>query len=185
MDQIEEIKSKVDIVELIQEYVPLSRAGRNFKGLCPFHGENSLVYCQSGTADLEMFWMFKRRRRLLFLQQIEGMEFGEALSNLAQTVGVTLESYKPTQGEQVKERLVKINALAGQVYHWLLTEQKTGKEALGYLKQRGLSDEVIKKFNIGFAPDNWDFLLKFLVGKKKYTLDDLTRTGLAVIRGGL
>ncbi|MEK7101309.1 MAG: DNA primase, partial [Patescibacteria group bacterium] len=176
-----EIKSKVDIVELIQEYVPLSRAGRNFKGLCPFHGEKTPSFIVNPELQIwKCFGCSKGGDAYSFLQQIEGMEFGEALSNLARRVGVTLESYKPTQGEQVKERLVKINALAGQVYHWLLTEQKTGKEALGYLKQRGLSDEVIKKFNIGFAPDNWDFLLKFLVGKKKYTLDDLTRTGLAV-----
>ena len=181
MDQVEEIKSKVDIVELIQEYVPLSRAGRNFKGLCPFHGEKTPSFIVNPELQIwKCFGCSKGGDAYSFLQQIEGMEFGEALSNLARRVGVTLESYKPTQGEQVKERLVKINALAGQVYHWLLTEQKTGKEALGYLKQRGLSDEVIKKFNIGFAPDNWDFLLKFLVGKKKYTLDDLTRTGLAV-----
>lgn len=114
-----------------------------------------------------------------FLQKIEGMEFGEALQQLADRTGIKLVSYKPTQGEQIKEKLVGINSLTGQVYHWMLT-QKAGKEALEYLRQRGLSDEEIKKFNIGFAPNNWDFILKFLVGKKKYSLDDVTRAGLAV-----
>ncbi|KKU02207.1 MAG: primase protein [Candidatus Amesbacteria bacterium GW2011_GWB1_47_26] len=181
MDQVEEIKSKVDMVELVQEYVPLKRAGRNFKGLCPFHGEKTPSFMVN--PELQIFKCFGCNLggdAYTFLQKIEGMEFGEALQHLADRVGVKLVSYRPTQGEQMKEKLVGINALTGQVYHWLLTEQKTGKEALEYLKQRGLSDEVIKKFNIGFAPDNWDFLFKFLVGKKKYTLDDLTRAGLAV-----
>ncbi len=180
MDQVEEIKGKVDIVELVAEYVPLKRAGRNFKGLCPFHGEKTPSFMVN--PELQIFKCFGCGLGgdcYTFLQKIEGMEFGEALQHLADRTGIKLISYKPTQGEQLKERLVGINALTGQVYHWLLT-QKIGKEALEYLKQRGLSDEVIKKFNLGFAPNNWDFLLKFLIGKKKYTLDDLTRAGLAV-----
>ncbi len=180
MDQVEEIKSKVDIVELIQEYVPLKRAGRNFKGLCPFHGEKTPSFMVN--PELQIFKCFGCSvggDAYTFLQKIEGMEFGEALQQLADRTGIKLVSYKPTQGEQIKEKLVGINSLTGQVYHWMLT-QKAGKEALEYLRQRGLSDEEIKKFNIGFAPNNWDFILKFLVGKKKYSLDDVTRAGLAV-----
>ncbi len=181
MDQVEEIKSKVDIVELVQEYVPLKRAGRNFKGLCPFHGEKTPSFMVN--PELQIFKCFGcgvGGDAYTFLQKIEGMEFGEALQHLADRVGIKLVSYRPTQGEQLKEKLVGMNMLVGQVYHWLLTEQKTGKEALEYVKSRGISDEAIKKFNIGFAPNNWDFLLKFLVGKKKYALDDLIRAGLAV-----
>lgn len=181
MDQVEEIKSKVDIVELVQEYVPLKRAGRNFKGLCPFHGEKTPSFMVN--PELQIFKCFGcgvGGDAYTFLQKIEGMEFGEALQHLADRTGIKLVSYRPSQGEQLKERLVGMNMLTGQVYHWLLTEQKTGKEALEYVKQRGINDEAIKKFNLGFAPNNWDFLLKFLVGKKKYSLDDLTRAGLAV-----
>ncbi len=180
MDQVEEIKSKIDIVELVQEYVPLKRAGRNFKGLCPFHGEKTPSFMVN--PELQIFKCFgcgAGGDAYTFLQKIEGIEFGEALQHLADRVGIKLVTYKPTQGEQLKEKLVGMNTLTGQVYHWLLT-QKTGKEALEYLKGRGISDEAIEKFNIGFAPNNWDFLLKFLIGKKKYTLDDLTRAGLAV-----
>lgn len=181
MDQVEEIKGKIDIVELVGEYVPLKRAGRNFKGLCPFHGEKTPSFMVN--PELQIFKCFGcgvGGDAYTFLQKIEGMEFGEALQHLADRVGIKLVSYKPTQGEQLKEKLVGMNALAGQVYHWLLTQQKTGKEALEYLKGRGISDDAIEKFKIGFAPNNWDFLLKFLIGKKKYTLDDLTRAGLAV-----
>jgi len=110
---------------------------------------------------------------------MEGMEFGEALQHLADRTGIKLVSYKPTQGEQIKEKLMGINSLTGQVYHWMLT-QKGGKEALEYVKKRGISDEAIEKFNIGFVPNNWDAITKFLIGKKKYSLDDVTRAGLAV-----
>ena len=181
MDQVEEIKSKVDIVELVQEYVPLKRAGRNFKGLCPFHGEKTPSFMVN--PELQIFKCFGCSvggDAYTFLQKIEGMEFGEALQHLADRVGVKLVSYRPTGAEQIKEKLVGINTLTSQVYHWLLTQQKVGKEALEYLRQRGLSDEVIKRFNIGYAPNNWDFMARFLMGKKKYSLDDLSRTGLVV-----
>ena len=181
MDQVEEIKGKVDIAELIQEYVPLKRAGRNFKGLCPFHGEKTPSFMVD--PELQIFKCFGCSVGgdvYTFLQKIEGMEFGEALQHLADRTGIKLVSYRSTGAEQVRERLVGINTLSGQVYHWLLTQQKVGKEALEYLRQRGLSDEVIKKFNLGFAPEGWDFLSKFLVGRKKYTADDLNRVGLVV-----
>ena len=183
MDQVEEIKGKVDIVELIQEHVPLKRAGRNFKGLCPFHGEKTPSFIVNPELQIwKCFGCSKGGDAYSFLQQIEGMEFGEALSNLAKRVGVTLESYKPTQGEQVKERLVKINTLAGQAYHYLLTQHKLGQGALEYVKGRGISDEAIEKFRIGYAPESWGFLLEFLVRKKKLAVEDLQRAGL-IIKG--
>ena len=180
MDQVEEIKTKVDIVELIQEYIPLKRAGRNFKGLCPFHGEKTPSFMVN--PELQIFKCFGcgvGGDAYTFLQKMEGMEFGEALQHLADRTGIKLVSYKPTQGEQIKEKLMGINSLTGQVYHWMLT-QKGGKEALEYVKKRGISDEAIEKFNIGFVPNNWDAITKFLIGKKKYSLDDVTRAGLAV-----
>ena len=183
MDQVEEIKGKVDIVELIQEHVPLKRAGRNFKGLCPFHGEKTPSFIVNPELQIwKCFGCSKGGDAYSFLQQIEGMEFGEALSNLAKRVGVTLESYKPTQGEQVKERLVKINTLAGQAYHYLLTQHKLGQGALEYVKGRGISDEAIEKFRIGYAPESWGLMLEFLVRKKKLAVEDLQRAGL-IIKG--
>ncbi len=101
---------------------------------------------------------------------------------MAKRVGVTLESYKPTQGEQVKERLVKINTLAGQAYHYLLTQHKLGQGALEYVKGRGISDEAIEKFRIGYAPESWGLMLEFLVRKKKLAVEDLQRAGL-IIKG--
>ena len=122
MDQVEEIKGKVDIAELIQEYVPLKRAGRNFKGLCPFHGEKTPSFMVN--PELQIFKCFGCSVGgdvYTFLQKIEGMEFGEALQHLADRTGIKLVSYRSTGAEQVRERLVGINTLSGQVYHWLLT----------------------------------------------------------------
>ena len=98
MDQVEEIKGKTDIVELIQEYVPLKRAGRNYKGLCPFHGEKTPSFMVN--PELQIFKCFgcgEGGDAYSFLQRIEGMEFGEALRNLADRVGVKLVSYRPSQ----------------------------------------------------------------------------------------
>lgn len=181
MDQIEEIKNKIDIVGLIQGYVPLKKAGRNFKGNCPFHSEKTPSFMVN--PELQIFKCFgcgAGGDAYSFLQKIEGMEFGEALQQLADRVGVKLVSYKPTQGEQLKEKLVAINFLAGEVYHWLLTKNKLGSKALAYVKSRGISDEAILKFKLGYAPDAWDYLSKFLLGKKGYKREDVDRAGLMI-----
>ncbi|TSC87940.1 MAG: DNA primase [Microgenomates group bacterium Gr01-1014_16] len=180
MDQVEEIKQKVDIVELVQEYVQLKRAGRNFKGLCPFHGEKTPSFMVN--PELQIFKCFGCNEGgdcYSFLQKIEGMEFGEALQTLAKRVGVTLESYRPSGVEEVREKLIGINTLAAQAYHYLLTKHKSGKKALEYLKDRGISEESVEKFNLGYAPDEWEFLTKYM-GKKNIKIDDLRRAGLVV-----
>ncbi|OGC96901.1 DNA primase [Candidatus Amesbacteria bacterium RIFCSPHIGHO2_01_FULL_48_32] len=181
MDQVEEIKQKIDIVELISEYVPLKRAGRNFKGLCPFHGEKTPSFMVN--PELQIYKCFgcgEGGDAYSFVQKMEGMDFSEALKSLADRVGVKLESYRPSQGEEIKEKLIKVNTLAADAYHFLLTKHKAGKKALEYVKERGLSDEAIKRFKIGYAPDEWEFLSKFLVKKKGYVIDDLRRGGLIV-----
>lgn len=180
MDQVEEIKGKVDIVELVQEYVPLKRAGRNFKGLCPFHGEKTPSFMVN--PELQIYKCFgcgEGGDAYTFLQKIEGMEFGEALQMLAKRVGVTLTSYRPNGVEETREKLISINTLAAQAYHYLLTKHKAGKKALEYLKERGISGESVEKFQLGFAPDEWEFLTNYM-RKKKYGVDDLRRTGLIV-----
>ena len=181
MDQVEEIKSKVDIVELVSEYVPLKRAGRNFKGLCPFHGEKTPSFMVN--PELQIYKCFGCNEggdAYSFLQKMEGMDFGEALKTLADRVGVKLTSYRPSQGEEARERLMKINDLAARAYHFVLTQHKAGKEALGYLKKRGITDEAIEVFRLGYVPEEWEFLGKFLVKKKGYAADDLRRAGMIV-----
>ena len=181
MDQVEEIKGKTDIVELIQEYVPLKRAGRNYKGLCPFHGEKTPSFMVN--PELQIFKCFgcgEGGDAYSFLQRIEGMEFGEALRNLADRVGVKLVSYRPSQQEELKDTLLQTNYLAGEYYHYVLTKHNLGKQAREYLKDRGVTNEAIEIFKLGFAPEGWDFLLSYLSGKKGFKEEDIERAGLAI-----
>ena len=181
MDQVEEIKGKIDIAEVVGEYVPLKKAGRNFKGLCPFHGEKTPSFTVN--TELQIFKCFGCGASgdvYSFVQKIEGMEFGEVLQTLAARVGVKLESYKPTRMEEERERLIKINVAAAQAYHYLLTKHKIGKKAWEYVKGRGITEEMILKFQMGYAPDGWDFSQKFLVAKKGFLEADVERAGLMV-----
>lgn len=181
MDQVEEIKTKVDIVQLIGEYVPLKRSGRNFKGLCPFHGEKTPSFMVN--PELQIFKCFgcgKGGDAYAFLQLIEGMEFGEALQALAKRVGVKLVSYRPSQTEEMRERLIYLNSLAADVYHYLLTKHRLGQPALAYVKGRGVSDATLAKFKLGYAPDTWDTLATFLVAKKKIPFAEVEQAGLVV-----
>ena len=149
MDQIEEIKSKVEIAQLVGEYVKLSRAGRNFKGLCPFHGEKTPSFMVN--PELQIFKCFGcgvGGDAYAFLQKIEGIEFGEALKTLAKRAGVTLESFTPTKGEEERERLFTINSLAAEYFHYLLTQHKLGGAALKYLQERGVSEKAVETFKL-------------------------------------
>jgi DNA primase len=181
MDQVEEIKNKVDIVQLVGEYVKLTKAGRNFKGLCPFHGEKTPSFMVN--PELQIYKCFgcgEGGDVYAFLQKMEGMEFSEALTTLAKKTGVVLKTYMPTKGEEERERLLQVNNLAAEYYHYLLTKHELGQAAKEYLQKRGIGDEAITRYKLGFAPDGWDFLAKFLVGKKGFTHTDLERAGLEI-----
>src|SRR4030042_2987970 len=121
-NQVEEIKSRTDIVAIIGERIELKKAGRNFKALCPFHGEKTPSFMVN--PDRQIFKCFGCNEggdAFAFLKRMEGMEFGEALRFLAARVGVRLKEYQPSPAEQKKEVLLKISEIAGDVYHYLLT----------------------------------------------------------------
>src|SRR3989304_10560871 len=153
-DQIEEVKAKTDIVSIIGERIELKKAGRNFKALCPFHGEKTPSFMVS--PELQIFKCFgcsKGGDAITFLQEYEGMDFYEALKFLAERVGVKL-----TRGNFVvrdsKESLYEINSLASRFYHYILMNHNAGKIALDYLKkERGVKLDTIKVFQIGYSPD--------------------------------
>lgn len=181
MDQVEEIKNKIDIVQLVGEYVQLKKAGRNYKGLCPFHGEKTPSFMVN--PELQIYKCFgcgEGGDAYQFLQKMEGMEFGEALAVLAERVGVKLTSYKPTKQEEDKQKILKINSLAGEYYHYLLTTHKLGIPAKKYLEKRGITNEAVTAFKIGYAPEGWDFLMKFLVAKKGFLPGEVEAAGLVI-----
>lgn len=179
-DQIEEVKQKTDIVSLINEYIDLKKAGRNYKALCPFHGEKTPSFMVSPELQIyKCFGCSVSGDCFSFLQEYEGMDFYEALKFLAERAGVKL---KPTmfkkRGE--KERLYEINTLASKFYHYILLKHKAGKDALDYLKEkRGLKEETIKTFQLGFSPNVAFAARKYLVEKNKISKKELIKAGLA------
>jgi len=181
MEQVEEIKNKVDIVELVSAYIPLKKAGRNWKANCPFHGEKTPSFMVN--PELQIFKCFgcgEGGDVYNFLEKMEGMTFGEALKHLADRVGIKLTSYKPSKQEEEKEKLIKINKLASEAYQYLLNKHETGKRGLDYILERGVTDESIRKFGLGYAPNEWNFLADFLVKKKNFSIYDLVKSGLLV-----
>ena len=185
MDQVDEVKQKTDIVSLISEYVELKKAGRNYKALCPFHGEKTPSFMVS--PELQIYKCFgcqKSGDAIAFLEEFEGMEFGEALEFLAGRAGVKLAPFKGFQKGE-KERLYEINSLAGKLYNYILLKHPKGRGALEYLlRQRGLKKDTIEAFQLGFSPDVSDALRQFLVTKKKYSPQELDKAGLTYSRGG-
>ncbi len=178
--EIEEIKKKTDIVELISGYLPLKKGGRNYKANCPFHNEDSPSFMVS--PELQIFKCFgcgAAGDAFAFIKMMEGVEFVEALKMLADRAGVTLKSYQPSPESARKDRLVSLNTLAAEFYHYLLMQHRLGKDARDYLKKRGFTDETLKKFLIGYAPRSWDSAGKYFLSKK-YSSSELLLSGLAV-----
>jgi len=183
MDQIEQVRRKVDIVELISQQVALKKAGRNFKANCPFHEEKTPSFMVSPERQIfKCFGCSEGGDVYGWLMKMEGMEFGEALRTLADRVGVKLKSYRPTKEQQIRERLLEINHLTSEYYHYLLMEHKLGKNALQYLMKRGIRKASMKTFKLGYSPNEWEGLQGFLVKKKGYGPQELEMAGL-VIKG--
>lgn len=182
MDQIEEIRSKIDLVQFISEFLPLKKAGRNFKALCPFHAEKTPSFIVSPERQIWHCFGCSRSGDVFgFLMETERMEFGEALRTLAKRAGVVLQSYQPTKSESEKERLYQVNHLASEFFHYLLVSHRIGQKALNYILQRGISKDSLELFKIGYSPPMWDGLQKFLVGKKGFSPKDLELSGLTIL----
>lgn len=179
MDELELIKQKISIVELISEFTPLKKTGVNFKANCPFHQENTPSFVVSPERNIwHCFGCDRGGDIFKFLMEKEGLEFKEALEILAQRAGVVLKKTSKRE-ESKKDKYFEINKKAEQFYHYLLTQHPLGVKALAYLKKRGLTEETIKLFNLGYAPQNWEALTKFL-RKRGYSNADLIESGLCV-----
>jgi len=181
-DQLEEIKRKIDIVQFINQYIPLKKAGRNFKALCPFHSEKTPSFIVSPERQIwHCFGACNEGGDIFkFLMKIENIDFGEALRELAKRAGVKLTSYQPSDAERNRQLLYEINHLAAEFYHFLLLNHPVGKVALNYILGRGIKKESLEKFQLGYAPNMWDGLQRFLVGKKGYKVEDLEKAGLVI-----
>lgn len=187
MSDVELIKAKIDIVSFVSDYVPLKKSGRTYKANCPFHSEKTpsfFVSPERGT--WHCFGACSTGGDAIsFLQKWENIEFVEALKILAQKTGVTLSKFAPTESSKIKDKLYEINHLSSEFYHYILTKHRLGEKARSYFEKRGIRKETIRTFILGYAPDSWDSLSKFLV-KKGYSLEDIFTAGLIIKkdRGG-
>lgn len=183
MDQLDEIRQKINIVDLVGERVALKKAGRNFKALCPFHSETQPSFIVSPERQIfKCFGCGEGGDIFQFLMKTEGMDFGEALRSLAKRAGVKLKPFRSSEGDQRRQLFYEINHLAAEFYHYLLLNHRVGKKALDYILGRGITKDSIKFFKLGFSPEMWDGLQRFLVRKKAYQPADLEEAGL-IIKG--
>ncbi len=183
MSVTEEIKSRLDIVNFVSQYVDLKKAGRNYKAPCPFHAERTpsfIVFPDSQTwrcfgACGEGGDIFS------FAMKREGLDFSSALRMLAEKAGVELHERTPEQASY-DEKLDKLRGLiaeAARFFHNKLWERPYGDIALNYARKRGLSDDTLSQFNIGYAPDDWQQALGYL-GSMGYTDDEIVEAGVAI-----
>jgi len=180
-DIIEEIKSRIDIVDLISEYIKLKPAGKNYKALCPFHKEKvpsffvsperQIWHCFGCNAGGDIF---------SFIMKMENVDFPEALRILAKRAGVEIKKGDYHLKSQ-KTKLLDILNLASKFYHKILLDSPSAKKAREYLKKRKITNKSIKEFQLGFIPDKWDGVLNFLK-KRGFKEEDIEAAGL-IIKG--
>jgi len=173
---IEEIKSRIDIVELIQSYVRLQKAGVNYKANCPFHAEKTPSFFVTPARQIwHCFGCSRGGDHFKFVMEIEGQDFPEALRLLAQRAGVVLKREDPAISSE-RNRLYDVCEEASQIFEKSLSLTPAAQV---YLKKRGLKDETIKEFRVGFAPQSWDFLLKALA-QKGFKKEEVEKAGLVI-----
>ncbi|MCG2689991.1 DNA primase [Candidatus Parcubacteria bacterium] len=184
-DNVKQIKERLDIVEVVSSYLKLEKTGINMRACCPFHHENKPSFFVSpARQSFRCFGCSKGGDIFTFVQEIEGLEFGDALRILAKKAGVELQQYKANPELQTKkQRLYEILEIACLFFEKQLEQTKVGNFALEYLKQRGLTEAIIKKFRLGFSPlpkeNNWRALSDFLVSRG-YQREEVVEAGLAI-----
>ena len=182
---VQDVKSRLNIVDVVSAYLRLVKSGTHFKAPCPFHNEKTPSFMVNEERQIwHCFGCGKGGDAFSFVMEIEGVDFGEAIKLLAERAGVDLRQYRrerpATAGEvEVPDRTRDILELSTKFYEKQLWDG-TGKERIiGYLRKRGLTDETIRSFRIGYAPDGWRHLLDFLTSRG-YRPEELEKAGLVI-----
>jgi DNA primase len=186
-EKIDQIRQAVDIVEIISDYVQLKKQGRNYFGLCPFHGESTPSF--SVSVDKQIFHCFgcgAGGNVFSFLMELEGISFQEAAVKLAEKANIDLQLNFSLLGKEKKESkefqpMYDAHELLRKFYHHLLVNTKEGQHALEYLLERGFTRDSIDKFQIGYSLNSWDFVCKFLL-KRDFTPESMEKAGLIIKR---
>ena len=186
--QIEEIKSRLDIVSVVSQYVPsLKRSGHNHFGLCPFHKEKTPSF--SVNSELGLFKCFGCQEAgdvIKFIEKIEGLDFPKALEYAAKKAGVILKhttGTKDIEADRIKKDILSANSLASEFFNYLLLKHPSGEVCRQYAEKRKLTKNVLENFKIGYAPLGFENLKNFLT-KKGFKERDLVNWGLLVEKNG-
>jgi len=182
------VKSQIDIVSLISQYVEIKKSGSNYKGLCPFHNEKGASFMVNQNLQIyKCFGCGESGDVISFIQKIEGLDFLGALKFLSEKFGIKIEIEKENSETKDKKRLFEINNLALEFFQYILNSHPSGKVALEYLcNKRKLTPEIIKEFQIGYAPKGWNNLTD-LLKKRGFTNQEIISSSLGVSKknGGL
>lgn len=183
MQPSEQIKSKLDIVDVIKEHVSLKPAGTNFRGLCPFHREKSPSFMVSPEKQIfHCFGCGAGGDIFEFVMKTDGLSFPEALRLLAPKAGVELKDYNPAESS-LRNKLLDILDMSAKYYHKVLMESKQGEKAMEYLTKRGLDEETIEYWRIGYSPDSWEDVVTALKGKG-FTDNEILKSGMGIQKEG-
>lgn len=181
---VEEVNSKVDMVEIVGEYTRLEKRGGNWWGCCPFHNEKTPSFNIMPEKNLyHCFGCGVSGTVISFVMEMEKLSFTEAVESLARKNGIEViyegsgEIRKDEKKDNIRELLMDLYDRTAGMFHFFLTESKNGKEALDYIKGRSVDEETIKKFKLGFAPKNRNWLYGFLTSKG-YSSEFLASSGL-------
>jgi DNA primase len=182
----DQIKERIDIVEFISAYVSLRKAGRNYLGFCPFH-TNTRTPAFTVYPDTQSYHCFGCKASgtvFDFLMQREGLEFKDALEQLAKRAGVQLKerTEQDTQQDQLRTRLLELNNAAATFFHPLLVKSPKGEIARAYVGKRKIDQPTVEAFQLGYSPDEWSALLAYLTDRKGFELEEIEAAGLAIRR---
>ena len=186
-DIIEQIKDRTDILDVVSGYVTLSKAGQNFKGLCPFHSEKTPSFMVSPSRQIfHCFGCGTGGNAFTFVMKMEGTSFPETVRELGRKAGIAVPEVQAARHHQdsgAREKLEQLNEAAQAWFRRNLTQAEAGRDARLYLKDRGMFDDTLEAFGFGYAPESWDGLLKHLL-KGGYTIQDLLSAGMIVPKEG-
>ncbi len=174
-----EVKSRLNIVDVVGETVQLKKAGTTYKGLCPFHGEKTPSFTVTPSRDSwKCFGCGLGGDVFSFVMQRDSVTFPDALRSLAAKAGVEIDE-RTKREDAHRARLRDVFETAIAFYHQVLTATTVGAPALDYLRSRGFSDATIETFQLGWAPEGWDVLSRKLVEKRAIKPEELVEVGLA------
>lgn len=170
-EKVSEIRDRASLVEVVSDYVSLKKAGKNYKGLCPFHSEKTPSFMVNEEKQIfHCFGCGEGGDVFGFLMKVAHLSFPQAIKELAERYGVKLPSkeFSPAQKKEMVKReiLFQINQIASEYFHDLLTVRREGEEARRYLSLRGVKEEIVKEHRLGYALDRWDGLLQHLRERK-------------------